>query len=75
MSMVDLVAIDVESPRIDFGCSCEKDFSELICMNPSMILYLTIDQVFFMSELCIWSSNLRHLRHLVDAWLYIDYDV
>ena len=34
MSMADLVAIGVETPRIDSGCSLEKEFSELICMNP-----------------------------------------
>ena len=33
MSMVDLVAISVEIPRIDSGCSLEKDFIELIRMN------------------------------------------
>ena len=34
MSMVDLVAIDVETPWIDSRCSLEKEFSELIRMNP-----------------------------------------
>ena len=34
MSMVDPVAISVETPRIDRGCSLEKEFIELICMNP-----------------------------------------
>ena len=34
MSMVDLVAIGVETPRIDSGCSLAKEFSELISMNP-----------------------------------------
>ena len=34
MSMADLVAIGVEKPRIDIGCSLEKEFTELICMNP-----------------------------------------
>ena len=29
MSMVDHVAINVETPRIDSRCSLEKDFSEL----------------------------------------------
>ena len=45
MSMVDLIAISVETLRIDSGCSLEKEFTELICMNPSMVLYLTINQV------------------------------
>ena len=34
MSMVDLVAIGVETPRIDSGCYLEKEFTELIRMNP-----------------------------------------
>ena len=34
MSMVDPVAIGVETPRIDSRCSLEKEFTELICMSP-----------------------------------------
>ena len=34
MSMVDLVAISVETPRIDSRCSLEKEFTKLIRMNP-----------------------------------------
>ena len=34
MSMADPVAIDVETPMIDSGCSSEKEFTELIRMNP-----------------------------------------
>ena len=34
MSMGDPVAISVETPRIDSGCSLEKEFIELIRMNP-----------------------------------------
>ena len=34
MSMADLVAIGVETPRIDRGCYLEKEFTELIRMNP-----------------------------------------
>ena len=33
MSMVDPVAIGVETPRIDSGCSLEKEFTELIRTN------------------------------------------
>ena len=33
MSMVDLVAIGVETLRLDSGCSLEKEFTALICMN------------------------------------------
>ena len=34
MSMVDLVDIGVETLNIDIVCSIEKEFIELICMNP-----------------------------------------
>ena len=34
MSMADHVAIGVETLRIDSGCSLEKEFIELIRMNP-----------------------------------------
>ena len=33
MSMADRMAIDVETPRIDNGCSLEKELTELINMN------------------------------------------
>ena len=34
MSMVEYVAISVDSPRIDNGSSLEKEFIKLICINP-----------------------------------------
>ena len=34
MSMPYLVAIGVETLRIDSGCSLEKELTGLICMNP-----------------------------------------
>ena len=34
MSMADAIAIGVETVRIDSGCSLEKEFTELIHMNP-----------------------------------------
>ena len=34
MSMNDHVAICVETPMIDTGCSLEKEFTKLMCMNP-----------------------------------------
>ena len=34
MSMANVVDIDVETLRIDSGCFLEKEFSEMICMNP-----------------------------------------
>ena len=45
MSMADLVAINVETFRIDNVCSLEKEFTELIHMNPLMVLYLIFNQV------------------------------
>ena len=34
MSMTGFMAIGVETPMIDSGCSLEKEFTELIRMNP-----------------------------------------
>ena len=34
MSIADPIAIGVETLRIDSGSSLEKEFTELICMNP-----------------------------------------
>ena len=34
MSIADPVAIGVKTPRIDCGCSLEKEFTEVIRMNP-----------------------------------------
>ena len=45
MSMADHVAIGVETPRIDSGCSLEKKFIELNCINPWMVLYLTVNPI------------------------------
>ena len=45
MSMADPIAIGVETLRIDSGCSLGKEFTELILMNPWMVLYLTVNQV------------------------------
>ena len=45
MSMVDPIAIGVEILTIDSGCYLEKEFTEMIRMNPRMVLYLTINQV------------------------------
>ena len=45
MSMADPVAIGVETPRIDSGCSLEKEFTKLIHMNPSMVLCQIVNQV------------------------------
>ena len=45
MSIIDLVVVGVEIIRIDSRCSLEKEFTELICMNPSIISYLTVNHV------------------------------
>ena len=45
MSMADLVAIIVETPKIDSGYSLENEFTELIRMNPKIILYLIVNWV------------------------------
>ena len=44
MIMVDLVIVNVETPRIDIGCSLEKEFTKLI--NPFIILYLIVNQFY-----------------------------
>ena len=38
MSVADLVAISVETVRIDSGCSLETEFIKLICMNSLMVI-------------------------------------
>ena len=43
MSMADPIAIGVETLRTDSGCSLEKKLTELIHMNPRMVLYLTVN--------------------------------
>ena len=45
ISMANLVAINVVTPKIDTGCSLEKEFIKFICMNPRMILYLIVNQL------------------------------
>ena len=44
ISMTDHVAIGLETPRIDSGCSLKEDFIELILMDPSILLSQTINQ-------------------------------
>ena len=46
MSMLDLLDISVETLRIDNKCSLDKEFTELNCTNPLMVLYLTINLVY-----------------------------
>ena len=67
MSMADLVAIGVETLRINSGCSLEKEFTKLIIMNPLMVIIPNCQSSCFMSWLCMWSFDLRHQRHIVDG--------
>ena len=45
MSMAEPVTINVETLMMDSGCSLEKKFIKLICINPSIVLYLIVNQV------------------------------
>ena len=49
MSMVDPVAIIVETLRIDSGCSLEKELTELIHINLLMIIIPNCQLGLFMS--------------------------
>ena len=41
----DPIATDVKTSRIDNGCSLEKESTKLIGINPSIVLYIIINQV------------------------------
>ena len=45
MSLADPIAISVVISRMDCECSYEKEFTKLICMNPLMVLHLTVNHV------------------------------
>ena len=59
--MGDLVTIGIETPRIKCGCSLEKEFTKLICMNPLMILYQLSIRLIHVT-LFMWSFDLRHQK-------------
>ena len=67
MSMVDPVAIDVETLRIDSGCLLDKEFIELIRLNLLMVIITNYQSCLFISQLCMWSFDLSHQRHFVDG--------
>ena len=67
MSMVDPIAIRVETLRIDSGCSMEKEFTELIYLNSLMVIIPNSQLGLLTSRLCMWSFDLRHQRHIVDG--------
>ena len=71
MSMANPVAICIETLRIDSRYSLKKEFIELIHMNLIMVIITNC----VMSWLCMWSSNLRCQRHLVDGWSCFDYEL
>ena len=52
MNMTDLIAIGVETLRINYECSLEKEFTELTRINPSMLIILDFQSSLFMSQLC-----------------------
>ena len=45
MSIVDCVAIGEETLKIDSGCSLEKEFIELIRMNPGILIMCNCQHV------------------------------
>ena len=45
ISMTNLVAIGVETPRIDSGCSLKKNFTKVIRMNPRTVLCQIVNHV------------------------------
>ena len=45
ISVADPFAINIEIPRIDSRCPLEKDFTELIHMNPLMVLCQIINHI------------------------------
>ena len=53
MSIADPIAISVETLRIDSGYSLEKEFTELIYMNPWMVIIPNYQLGWFMLQLYI----------------------
>ena len=76
MSMANPIAIGVETPRIDSGCSLEKEFTELICINSWMVLYLTVNQVDWCNgcvcDPLIWDT--KYILWMDDCVLIITYE-
>ena len=60
ISTVDHVAIGVDKLTIDSGCSLEKEFTELIRVNPWIVIIPNYQSGWLMSRLCMWSFDLRH---------------
>ena len=45
ISMTDIVSISMERPKVDSEYPLEKEPTRLICINPNMILYLSVNHV------------------------------
>ena len=72
--LVDLMTIYIKTPKIDSGCSLDKDFNKLMHMNPLMVLYLTANQ----SDSCFDyvhgpSTNTKDILWIDDCVLIITY--
>ena len=68
MSRANLVAIGVETPKIDSGCSLKKEFTKL-----AIIGYHLFENEF--NELYMSFFDLRHQQYLIDGRLCFDYDL
>ena len=67
MIIANLVAISVETPRINNGCSLEKELTELISHESLNSIMLNYESYLFMSRLCMWSFDLRHQNYTMDG--------
>ena len=45
MHMDGLVALDVDTLKVNNGCPLEKQFTKLIHRKPLMVLYLTVNHI------------------------------
>ena len=75
MNIVDPIAMGVEIVKIDSGCSLEKEFIELICINPLIVLYLFANQGYLCHD-CVCGSltwDTKDIFWMVDRVLIITY--
>ena len=53
MIITNDVVISVEIPKVACGYYLKEEFTKLVCLNPLMLLYLTINYIdLFYSSLC-----------------------
>ena len=64
MSMADLMVIGVETSKIDSECSLEKESTELILINPWMVLCQTINGVDSCHD-CVRSPLTRYTKDIL----------